>query len=243
METVSIYKVTDSTNGIIYVGQTVQILRRRWSRHLYDAIVKKAPQDFHQAIRDHGKDSFVIEKIDEAHSREDGNELETFYIAHFNATDPSVGYNRMLGGRAGRHLPENKVKISKKSKEWWQNPENKKRASESRKGLLIGERNPMFGRHDLGQPHTDEIKKLIGDKCKERWKDPEYAARMSAANMGKHHTPEGRANIAKNHTGNHKLGTKQTEATKAKIKASMERSWDRKRATFLLDSLQEVPHD
>lgn len=72
-----------------------------------------------------------------------------------------------------------------------------------------------------GSMPTDLTKQKIGEKCKERWEDPEYATRMSAANFGKHHTPEGRANISKGSTGNHKLGTTQREESRAKTSASL----------------------
>lgn len=231
METVNIYKITDTTNGIIYIGQTVQMLRKRWKRHVYDAIVKNTPQAFHQAIRDHGESAFVVEKIDETSGKEQGDSLETFYISQFGATNPEIGYNRMLGGRAGRHIAENKLKISEKSREWWSDPENKKRASESRKGLLVGERNPMFGRRDLGKPHTDETKQHLSETRKELFQDPEFKTRMSEANTGKHHTTEGKAHIAEALRGNqYRKGIPHDEETKARIAASMRLAWDRKKS-------------
>jgi group I intron endonuclease len=225
METVNIYKITNITNGLIYIGQTVQHTERRWSRHIYDALVKNKPQPFYDAIRQFGKESFRFEKIAEANDKEWGDYLETLYILIYDSTNPNIGYNRMLGGRAGRHTPANKAKISAKSREWWEDPENKKRASESRRGLLIGEKNPMFGRHDLGRPHTEETKQHLSKIRVEAFKDPEFKKRMSEANRGKHHTSEGKANISKGSTGNHKQGTTQTEETKARISASLKKAF------------------
>lgn len=68
---------------------------------------------------------------------------------------------------------------------------------------------------------TDLTCQKISETRKEMFQDPDFKARMSAANLGKHHTPEGRANISKGSTGNHKLGTKQTEEAKAKASASL----------------------
>ena len=72
-----------------------------------------------------------------------------------------------------------------------------------------------------GSMPTDLTRQKIGEKCKERWENPEYASRMSAANTGKHHTPEGRANISKGSTGNHKLGTTQSAESRAKTSATL----------------------
>ena len=123
---VSIYKVTNIINGIIYIGQTVQAPERRWVRHLYDALVKNKPQPFYEAIREFGKEAFVFEKIAEVVGQEWGDYLETLYILLYDSTNPGVGYNRSLGGRAGRHTAANKAKISANSKKWWEDPENKK---------------------------------------------------------------------------------------------------------------------
>ena len=238
---VSIYKVTNISNGIMYIGQTVQPLRRRWVRHLYDALVKSKPQPFYDAIREFGRDSFVIEKIDETIGQTAGDDLETHYIAKYDATNPAIGYNRMSGGRSGRHSPENKIKIGEKSREWWGSLENKQRASESRKGLLVGDRNPMFGRHDLGKPHTEETRQYLSDKRKEMFKDPEFKARMSEANTGKHHTEEGKAHIAQALKGNqYRKGIPHDPETKARIADSMRRAWDKKRVQKMDSPVSQI---
>ena len=62
-------------------------------------------------------------------------------------------------------------------------------------------------------------------------KDPKFKSRMSAANMGKHHTEEGKAHIAESLKGNqYRKGIPHDEEVKARIAASMRASWERKRA-------------
>ncbi len=233
MKTVNIYKITNTLNGKIYIGQTVQKIERRWSRHILDA-TKGSQLPFSRAIVKYGKDSFVVEKIAEGENDAWGSYLERLYILIYDSTNREIGYNLTHGGEGGLHLPETKVKIGVASREWWQNPENKKRASASRKGLLAGERNPMFGRHDLGKPHTEETKQHLSESRIELFKDPEFKARMSAANVGKHHTEEGRANISKGLLGNqYRKGIPHDEETKARIAASMRAAWDRKKSTHV----------
>lgn len=229
MKSVNIYKITNTTNGKIYIGQTVQRVSQRWRSH------KQAAENGKQlhlyfAMRKYGVDNFTLEHIATADNKEWGDYFERLYILIYNTLNPEFGYNMTTGGEGALHREENKIKIGVKSKEWWQDPENKKRASASRKGLLVGERNPMFGRHDLGTPHTEETKQHLREQKLAAYADPEYKARISAANVGKHHTEEGRANISKGLQGNqYRKGIPHDEDTKARIAASMRASWERKR--------------
>jgi group I intron endonuclease len=240
MKTVNIYKATCGVNGKIYIGQTVQKIRNRWNRHVLDA-TKGSQLPLSRAIMKHGKDSFTLEKISEGENESWGNYLETLYILIYDSTNPEIGYNLTHGGEGGLHLPETKVKIGEASKAWWSVPENKERASKSRKGLLVGERNPMFGRTE-GRPHTEETKKLLSETRIELFKDPEFKARMSEANKGKHHTETGRANISEGLKGNqYRKGIPHDEETKARIAASMRASWDRKNSSKTFqESLKEA---
>jgi len=231
MKPVHIYKVTNTVNGKIYFGQTVQPVRRRWTRHLLDAAKGEKDLYLYRSINKHGVSSFRIDKIAEAPNKEWGDYLERMFILVFDSTNPEIGYNMTYGGEGGLPLPENKAKIGKASKAWWAVPENRARASASRKGLLAGERNPMFGKHPEGTPHTEETKKLLSNQKLTAYSDPEYKARMSAANTGKHHTEEGRANISKGLIGNqYRKGIPHSPEIKAKITASLKATWEKKRA-------------
>lgn len=222
---VNIYKITNQIDGKIYIGQTVQKVWSRWNSHRNMA---KRGKDlfFYRAIRKHGEENFIVEHIGAAENKTWADYLERVYIRIHNTTNQDFGYNMTYGGQGGLHIPENKIKIGEKSKEWWAVPENRKRASESRKGLLVGERNPMFGTHPEGKPHTEETIQLLSDKAKERYQDPEYKARMVEANTDKHHTEEGKANITAALQGNtYRLGTTQSEETKAKIAAGLKKAF------------------
>lgn len=230
MKAVNIYKITNLVNGKIYIGQTVQQVQRRWTRHLQDA--EKHEHDLHlyRAIRKYGVENFKIEHIATAENKTWGDYFERLYILIYGTLDPNVGYNMTSGGEGSLHREENKLKIAEKSREWWTVPGNRERASASRKGLLIGARNPMFGRHDLGRPHTEETRRHLSKNKKEQYKDPEFKEMMSKANRGKRHTEEGKANISAALQGNqYRKGIPHDEETKARIAASMRASWERKR--------------
>ena len=92
-----IYKITNKVNGKVYIGQTRYSVEFRWRQHCN----KKDNTYFHNAIHKYGKDSFVVETLEECDIK-DLDSKEIFYIAKFNSfTD---GYNLTLGGNGNRKL-------------------------------------------------------------------------------------------------------------------------------------------
>lgn len=106
-----IYKITNITNGNIYIGQTITSLKSRWSSHVSSAKYNK-PWAICAAIRKYGKDNFTIEELAEAADKDALNALEILFI--FNLKPQ---YN-MCGGGGGIGSPSDEVreKISKSSK-------------------------------------------------------------------------------------------------------------------------------
>lgn len=96
-----IYKVTNTMNGMVYIGQTKRSLDTRWKSHCSCVNSKISSFKLQKAIKEFGKESFRVEQIDTAETKEEANEKEVFWIKHFNAdTD---GYNTSPGGRNGGH--------------------------------------------------------------------------------------------------------------------------------------------
>lgn len=90
-----IYKITNTVNGKVYIGQTVRSLDVRFQEHLRCADNGDGYY-LHAAIRKYGKDNFEISTIAETDDPDILNELEIYYIRKFHS-DIS-GYNLAPGG-------------------------------------------------------------------------------------------------------------------------------------------------
>lgn len=96
--TFHIYKITNRNNDKIYIGQTCNDVEARWWSHKYLALQRNGRTRFHEAIRKHGPDAFVVEVLCECHSIDDANILEEKLILAHDAMNPDIGYNMMSGG-------------------------------------------------------------------------------------------------------------------------------------------------
>jgi group I intron endonuclease len=118
-----IYKITNLTNGKIYVGQAVShILNHKRYRpygregrfrcHISEAFSIKKNQSHYlnNAIRKYGTESFVVELIEYC-KNVDADERETYYIKELNSLYPS-GYNLKNGGTTFTHCDESKKRVS-----------------------------------------------------------------------------------------------------------------------------------
>jgi len=95
-----IYKITNTVNGKVYIGQTTRPLQERFKRHLIEAKNNTLPDNyFHRAIRKYGADNFVVEQIDSANTQQELNEKEKYWIKYYDSIDN--GYNTAEGGEGG----------------------------------------------------------------------------------------------------------------------------------------------
>ena len=76
-----IYKITNITNGNIYIGQTITSLKSRLASHVSSAKCNK-PWVICAAIRKYGKDNFTIEEVAEATDKDALNALEILFISN-----------------------------------------------------------------------------------------------------------------------------------------------------------------
>lgn len=86
-----IYKITNCINNKVYIGQTVVSIKRRFNRHINDAINNIIDTHLARAIRKYGKDSFKIEVIEEVSDKDDLTKREQYWIKYFNSIE--LGYN------------------------------------------------------------------------------------------------------------------------------------------------------
>lgn len=106
-----IYKITNQVNGKIYIGQTVQTLKRRWKSHCWPSR-SNGCHALRNAINKYGIDSFLVEKVTDCISLEEMNYREIFFIKVFDSLSPN-GYNLRTGGDNSRFSTESKLKLSK----------------------------------------------------------------------------------------------------------------------------------
>ena len=109
-----IYKVTNTVNGKVYIGQTIHELHKRQIKHFSKANEEKPSMYFHKALKKYGKDSFTWDIIEQCSSKRELDDMEFHYIKQYDSF--KNGYNMTLGGEGtiGRVCKEStKLKISK----------------------------------------------------------------------------------------------------------------------------------
>jgi len=190
-----IYKATCTINDKSYVGKTVRPLNERIRHHLYESKSQKYP--FHRAIRKYGIDSFKWETLEECHSLEMLNVMETFMIQVHRSHRNEGGYNLTWGGEGGDTFTDNpnkertRQKLSNSGKGRIVSEETRKRISDKQKGvprpwqagelnqskrpdvrqklreMNMGEKNPMFGKTFSLSPEA--VRKRNESRRKNGW--------------------------------------------------------------------------
>lgn len=96
---IGIYKITNSINNKVYIGQSVNIAQR-WKAHRtrpYQIHCEQYEHPLYRAIRKYGLDQFTFEVIEEC-KPEELNEKEIAWIQFYDATNNLKGYNLSSGG-------------------------------------------------------------------------------------------------------------------------------------------------
>lgn len=133
-----IYKLTNTVNGKVYIGQTSISFKKRLLKHIYDARTesKRRKHYLQRALVKYGFDNFTVEIL-ETCDKEKLDEREIYWIAHFKATDPKLGYNCTYGGQGNRSSislsDEARRIISETHKQKWADPEYRTMQKQHRK--------------------------------------------------------------------------------------------------------------
>lgn len=97
-KSVGIYKITDTRNQRMYIGQAVDI-GTRWKEHVKCGLgigtTSYLSNKFYTALHNHGAENFTFEIL-ELCSRDKLDERERYWIDFYNAA--SFGYNTKPGG-------------------------------------------------------------------------------------------------------------------------------------------------
>ena len=202
----SIYKITNTVNGKVYIGQTRHDAE---TGRIRDHLRGKGSQLVKNAVEKYGQDVFTYEILHDGILPEFLDMLEIEEIEKHNCVRPN-GFNLTYGGEGG--IPSDET-LQKKS--------------ESLKGEKnpmfgkTGKKNPMFGRTgekspNYGKRHTDETLQKMSE-IKKGEKNPMYGKPPTKGFLGKRHSEESLQKMSKA-----QKGRKHTEETKRKMsKAKM----------------------
>ena len=129
----TVYKHT-SPSGKVYIGITKRKPEYRWNK---GKGYRKDQLLFYRAIKKYGWDNFTHEILYTGLSEKDAKNIEISLIRQYKSL--GMSYNITDGEDGGRGLHNKRKKMS---------DETKLKMSKSRKGLLEGNKNPMYGRHE-----------------------------------------------------------------------------------------------
>lgn len=95
-----IYKITNTVTQKVYIGQTILQPERRWRQHELSAQNSNRNDSnlpLHAAMHKYGLNAFFYEIIEMCDDNT-LNEGEIYWIAFYDSTNPTRGYNISLGG-------------------------------------------------------------------------------------------------------------------------------------------------
>ena len=137
-----VYKITNLVNGKTLRGGS------GLTSESVGTATKLPPADktqhdfaiFHRALRKYGFDNFKVEQLSKHETEEEALAEEVRMIALLNTRNRDIGYNMTDGGdgASGYKFTD----------------EQRKRLSAAKKGKLLGEENPFYGKH-----HTEDFKR------------------------------------------------------------------------------------
>lgn len=90
-----IYKISNTFDNNVYIGQTHMSIEARWKQHKVNAEKNIKNYHLYNAMRVHGIENFKIEQIDEC-AEKDLDEREIYWIQYYDSYNN--GYNNNIGG-------------------------------------------------------------------------------------------------------------------------------------------------
>ena len=151
----TVYKVTHSKSGKVYVGKTVKGLAARRRSHY--AVPAGRATHFSRALKAHPEESFKWEEVCFADCKDELNALEREYIAECKANGLTL-YNMTDGGDGGGPPGDRHQNYGRRVPD-----DVRRKISESLKGKMSGELGTMYGRRGslspmYGKNHSDETR-------------------------------------------------------------------------------------
>lgn len=118
--TMIIYKITNTINGKVYIGQSQHSFNKRYERNGVGAERVLACYEFakergdsynkhlYHSMKKYGVENFTVEILEQCKTIAKLNSREKYYIKLYNSGDPDFGYNYQLGGGSSRYTTKMK---------------------------------------------------------------------------------------------------------------------------------------
>lgn len=178
----TVYKLTDP-EGKIYIGCTGQAVEKRWLNGR--GYMKKMP--IRTAIDTYGWENFKKEVLCEKLTKDGAEKKEKWFIAFYDSSDPSKGYNRFLGGLGkGARMSEVTKHVASEAKNrlYEEHPEIREKIRNTVKSLY--ENDPTYrqriGKGVLAAHQKDPTLRVrLREISKELWQDPSFREKSVSA--------------------------------------------------------------
>lgn len=221
MTIVSVYIITNKSNGKQYVGISKK-LTIRWYAH---ASANGSAPALHAAIKKYGKSNFIFSHICDAFDFEAACDIERLLIIQHNTKTPN-GYNLTDGGEgvSGRPMTDQDKEVRRKAsiayltkltpeerakkfgtKGKKHSDETRKKISATQKGKNLGKKASEKTRKKMSDAQKNVIRRPLSEETKEKIRKSLLGRKMPESEKPKH------ASF---------LGRKHTEETKEKIRAA-----------------------
>ncbi len=95
-----IYKIINTINNKIYIGCTIRSVEDRFDAHFRQRKTGGC-KALSRAIIKYGFENFIIEEIEKCNNEKEMFDREIYWIAFYNSTNTTIGYNLTGGGDRG----------------------------------------------------------------------------------------------------------------------------------------------
>lgn len=152
-----IYLLRNKIDGMEYIGQTKQDLKRRlWHGYNPDTLIQ-------QAIDRDGLENFDKEILEEGLTQEEANEKEQYYIRTRNTLWPN-GYNLQSGGKHFKKHPLTSQKTSETMMGHSVSIETREKISQKKKGVPFSQEH----REHIGEARRGKHLPSFSDEHKQK---------------------------------------------------------------------------
>lgn len=162
-----VYKITNTINNEVYIGQTIHDIEIRWRVHNSQ---HSGCTRLKEALNRYGKENFTIEVIETVGCIDRLNERENYYIEFYRSLSP-LGYNLKVGGNNRRMSEETKKRISRGNTGKTRTQEVKDKLSRAK----VGKKRSLSARKNLSEYNKNK-------KLSASWKE-----NISKSKMGVKH--------------------------------------------------------